>query len=153
MNTAANNLQDIYRRKVLDHSRHPHNCSRPDQIDKQATGFNPLCGDKVSVYLQVAGDAIRHAAFEGTGCAICIASASMMTVALTGQTIAQARQFVTDVSKMFADGTTLNDEVLADIGALESVRHYPSRVKCATLAWTTVAAALNDNTQTVSTEN
>ena len=153
MNTQAGSLQDIYRRKVLEHSRQPHNFGRPEQVDQEATGFNPLCGDKVSVYLQIAGDEIHQAAFEGTGCAICIASASIMTDALTGQSVERARQLGKQVHEMFADGSAIEDEAIADMEALASVRHYPSRIKCATLAWTTVAAALSGETKQVSTEN
>jgi len=153
MNEQADSLQDIYRRKVLEHSREPHNFGRPEQFDSKATGFNPLCGDKLSVYLQISGDKIRQAAFEGTGCAICIASASIMTEALTGQSVEKAKQLGKQVQAMLKDGAAVHDQAIADMEALESVRHYPSRIKCATLAWTTVAAALSGEAKQVSTEN
>ncbi len=153
MNEQANSLQDIYRKKVLEHSRQPHNFGRPAEVDFEATGFNPLCGDKLSIYLQIAGNEIQKAAFEGTGCAICIASASIMTDALTGQPVEKAQLLGKQVDAMFKDGSALNDEALGDMAALASVRHYPSRIKCATLAWTTAAAALSGDTKQVSTEN
>lgn len=153
MNEQANNLQDIYRRKVLEHSRQPHNFGRPADVDQEATGFNPLCGDKLSIYLQIAGNEIKKAAFEGTGCAICIASASIMTDALTGQSIEKAQQLGNQVHAMFYDDSTLQDEALGDMLAFASVRNYPSRIKCATLAWTTAAVALSGDTKQVSTEN
>lgn len=153
MNEPTADLQDIYRRTVLEHSRHPHNFGRPDEFDQEATGFNPLCGDRLSVYLQTGAGDMLHAAFEGTGCAICIASASMMTDALQGQPVARARQLIRAVHAMFSDSSCANDEVPADMQALAGVRNYPSRIKCATLAWTTLDAALSGNTQQVSTEN
>lgn len=153
MNQQANSLQDMYRRKVLDHSRQPHNFGRPANFDQEATGFNPLCGDKLSVYLQITDNEICEAAFEGTGCAICIASASLMTDALTGQSVEHAQQLSDQVHAMFADGSAIQDEALAGMEALASVRHYPSRIKCATLAWTTVKAALTGDAKQVSTEN
>jgi nitrogen fixation NifU-like protein len=153
MNTQTSDLQDIYRRRVLEHSRHPLNFGRPESVDQEATGFNPLCGDKLSVYLQVCENNIRRAAFEGTGCAICMASASIMTEALKGQPLAHALQMTADVHRMFADGSPVEDTALKEIEALASVRHYPSRIKCATLAWTTFAAALSGDAKQVSTEN
>jgi nitrogen fixation NifU-like protein len=153
MNEQANSLQDIYRKKVLEHSRQPHNFGRPADVDQEATGFNPLCGDKVSIYLQISGNEIQKAAFEGTGCAICIASASIMTDALTGQPVEKAQELGNQVHAMFKDGSVVQDEALEDMAALASVRHYPSRIKCATLAWTTAAAALSGDTKQVSTEN
>lgn len=146
-------LQDIYRRTVLEHSRHPHNFGRPDEFDQEATGFNPLCGDKLSVYLQTRADGTLHAAFEGIGCAICIASASMMTDALKGQPVARARQLIRAVQAMFSHGSYAENDVPGDMQALAGVRNYPSRIKCATLAWTTMDAALSGDTQQVSTEN
>jgi len=139
---------DIYRQRVLDHSRAPHNRRRPDDANREVTGHNPLCGDKLTVYLRMVGDA----AFEGCGCAISIASASMMTDALRGATQAEARELINGVNGMFASGALPDDPRLEALQALESVREYPSRVKCATLAWTAAEAALNDSDSRVSTE-
>jgi nitrogen fixation NifU-like protein len=150
---ATEELQEVYRRRLLEHSRAPHNRRRIDDADRTATGFNPLCGDKISVYLKLQGDNIETATFEGTGCAICIASASMMTNALTGQTLADGKDMVHAVQSMFANKDELKQEALQDIRALEGVRNYPSRVKCALLAWTTTEAALNANNQQVTTES
>jgi nitrogen fixation protein NifU and related proteins len=152
MNMQTGDLQDIYRHRVLEHSRHPHNFGRPATVDQEATGLNPLCGDKLSVYLQLGVNTIRSITFEGTGCAICIASASIMTDALTGLPVNRALQMVANVQGMFSDGSPIEDIELQEMEALASVRRYPSRVKCAMLAWTTFTAALKGDTKPVSTE-
>jgi len=152
MNNSATELQEIYRRQVLEHSKQPHNCHRPSHVDREALGFNPLCGDKLSVFLSMDGDTIREASFEGTGCAISVASASMMTDALCGQPESEARNFISAVLTMLADGKPPEHASLADIQALSGVRNYPSRIKCAALAWTTAEAALDGGSTTVSTE-
>ena len=153
MNAASDELQDVYRRRVLQHSREPHNRHYVENADATATGFNPLCGDKISVYLELADESIKTAAFDGTGCAICIASASMMTDALTGQSISEGRVMVDAVRAMFENKAELKHSALNHLDALEGVKNYPSRVKCALLAWTTVEAALNNNTEQVTTVN
>jgi nitrogen fixation NifU-like protein len=152
MNQTDDELQEVYRRRVLDHSREPHNRRRLADADCTATGFNPLCGDKISVYLKLHNDNIETAAFDGAGCAICIASASMMTDALTGQSRADGKDMIEDVQSMFANTAELENEALEDIRALEGVKNYPSRVKCALLAWSTAEAALDNDTQQVTTE-
>ena len=149
---ANKKLLEIYRRRVLDHSRHPHNLRRPARADREVTGFNPLCGDKLTVYISLDGETISDVAFEGTGCAISMAAASMMTEALTGQPVARADKLINQVNAMFAEGVTPDDSLLEDTRALENVREYPSRIKCATLPWTAAEAALHDDTRQVSTE-
>ncbi len=145
-------LMDIYRRRVLEHSREPHNRRQPQDHNRSATGFNPLCGDKLTVYLRLDDGVVADAAFEGTGCAISVASASMLTDALAGLNETQAQALVDDVNAMFTGDTTLTDPRLDDMRALENVRAYPSRIKCATLAWHTAAAALHGDTTQVTTE-
>lgn len=149
---AANELQEVYRKRVLDHSRQPHNRQRLENADRTATGFNPLCGDKISVYLSLQDDAIESATFDGTGCAICTASASMMTDVLIGRSLPEASEMVASVQAMFNNEAELEHESLTELSALEGVRNYPSRVKCALLAWTTAQAALNDSKDQVTTE-
>ena len=145
-------LQDVYRQQVLDHSRHPHNRRRPDDVDREVTGFNPLCGDKVTVYLHIDAGTVVDVAFEGTGCAITLASASMMTDALRGLTEADALAAIGDFGTMFADDAEPANPQLQEVRALQGVRDYPSRIKCATLPWSTAEAALHDSNEQVTTE-
>ncbi len=145
-------LLDIYRQKVLDHSRNPHNMRQPARADRQVTGFNPLCGDKLTVFLTLEGNIIKDVAFDGSGCAISLAAASMMTDALQGQSVDRAGELIQEVHAMFGEGAVPHDRRLADMRALENVRDYPSRIKCATLPWTAVQAALDDSGKQVSTE-
>lgn len=146
------NLKDIYRRRVLDHSREPHNQRRPAAANREVTGFNPLCGDKLTVYLTLDGETVADAAFEGSGCAISVASASMMTDALIGLPADEALRLVADVDAMFSGTDSPADKRLDEMQALASVRDYPSRIKCATLAWSTAEAALRGDAAQVSTE-
>ena len=152
MNAVDNDLQEIYRQRVLEHSRNPHNCCHPERADREAQGFNPLCGDKVTVYLQVDSDHLSNVCFEGTGCAISIASASMMTDALQGQSLDRAAALIDEVGRMFSGDASLANAALGDLDALAGVRRYPSRIKCATLPWNTAAAALQGNEQQITTE-
>lgn len=148
-------LQNVYRERVLDHSRNPHNFGKPDLAELSATGHNPLCGDKLTVYLNLDEDTISNAAFEGSGCAISLASASMMTDLLKGLSIKDANDMIEAARCMLNEDQDDLPAALKDFRALEGVRAYPSRIKCATLAWTAAEAALHnpDNkTQHVSTE-
>ncbi|MGH8496258.1 MAG: Fe-S cluster assembly sulfur transfer protein SufU [Gammaproteobacteria bacterium] len=145
-------LKDLYRDVIVDHNRSPRNFRRLEAADRRAQGFNPLCGDKLEVYLRMNGDRIEDIAFEGSGCAISVASASLMTEKLKGRTEAEARELFDEVHALLTRGA--DEAELADLGklaALGGVRDYPSRVKCATLSWHTVTAAL-DNVEQVSTE-
>ncbi len=148
----SDKTMEIYRERVLSHYREPHNQRHPDSVDHQAIGFNPLCGDKLTVYFALENDVLADVAFEGTGCAIAIASASMMTEALQGLPLARAQQLIDAARAMLAHGEMPDEERLAEVRALEGVREYPSRIKCATLAWSAAAAALDGNMQQVSTE-
>lgn len=146
-------LQDIYRQTVLNHSRNPLNQGRLEDANREATGFNPLCGDKITVYFKVDDDRIDSAAFEGTGCAICLSSASMMTAALNKHSLPEADDMIRQVGNMLDHGADLTDPDLQELQALAGVRNYPSRIKCATLAWKTAAAALHGNNSHISTES
>ncbi|SVE14273.1 uncharacterized protein METZ01_LOCUS467127 [marine metagenome] len=146
-------LRELYQEIILDHNRRPRNFGAPDRSNRTAKGHNPLCGDVVTVYLLLEGDVVRDIQFEGKGCAISIASASIMTDLVMGKTEAEARNlfqlfhaFVTGV-----DAVQLTDE-LEELKALSGVRDYPMRVKCATLAWHSMAAALDGDDSTVATE-
>jgi len=143
---------NLYRKRVLEHHREPRNRRRAVDADRQVVGFNPLCGDKLTVYITLNEDELADVAFEGTGCAISIASASMMTEVLAGADAETARQLVTEVEKMFAGNGELTDPRLEELKSLGSVKQYPSRIKCATLAWRAAANALQDKSEQVTTE-
>jgi nitrogen fixation NifU-like protein len=141
-------LGELYRETVLDHSRRPRNLRRIEQPARRATGHNPLCGDKITVYLDLTADKIvRDAAFEATGCAISMASASMLTELVRNRPLAEVQSMIRNVFAMFVSET----EGLApgEMAAFAGVRAYPSRVRCATLAWRTLEAALRGGDQAV----
>ena len=146
-------LQALYRQTVLDHCRHPRNFRRIEAPDRQAEGHNPLCGDKVTIYLRLAGDTVADVAFEATGCAISLASASMLTDMIRGKRVPDVDAAIDEVGALFAPGGEPSKRVReSDIGALSGVRAYPSRIRCATLAWRTLEAALHAGAGTVTTE-
>ena len=153
MNAATNELQEIYRQRVLEHSKHPHNFGRPAMTTHEAVGFNPLCGDKLTVYLQMEGDRISAVKFEGTGCAISVASASMMTDAIQDQSADQAHELIGAAQKVFTSGDSAGKKTLEEVDALGGVSSYPSRIKCASLAWSTAEAALAGTGKQVTTES
>ena len=153
----SNELQDLYQRTVLEHCRSPRNFHSMDKPDRVAEGFNPLCGDKVTVYLREDGTSslpefIAEISFEAAGCAICLASASMMTELLSGEAAHAARQQAEKVLEAFEPGVENGLGDLGEIVALGSVRAYPSRIRCVTLPWKTFTAALDGDPSTVSTE-
>ncbi len=138
-------LQEMYRRTVLEHSRHPRNFRRLDAPDRIAEGFNPLCGDKITVYLDLGEKSIQAITFEGTGCAISLASASMMMEAIQGRPLSEAGEMAQRAQDMFQNNAESAAQIdIEELQALGGVRAYPSRIKCATLAWKTLQAALND---------
>jgi nitrogen fixation NifU-like protein len=145
-------LRELYQEIILDHNRNPRNHHAMDDATSVANGFNPLCGDKLTVYLKVIDNQVKDVSFVGCGCAISQASASLMTSAMQGKSVEEAR----DLYERFHTMLTANDEM--DLGSLDKlavlagVRAYPARVKCATLAWHTFQAALNKRDSTVSTE-
>jgi nitrogen fixation protein NifU and related proteins len=144
-------LTDLYQEVILDHNRRPRNFHALAGASHLAEGYNPLCGDRLTLYLKVEGDTIADVSFEGAGCAISKASASMMTDALKGRTIAEANALFERFHRMV---TTPPDQAVEDMGKLSSlagVREFPVRVKCASLAWHTLKAAMA-NRQKASTE-
>lgn len=144
-------LSDLYQEVILDHNRRPRNFHAIADASHKAEGYNPLCGDRLTLYLQVTGDTITDMSFEGAGCAISKASASMMTDALKGRTVAEANALFARFHQMV---TTPPDEPVEDMGKLSSlagVREFPVRVKCASLAWHTLKAAMAQKPR-VSTE-
>jgi nitrogen fixation protein NifU and related proteins len=138
-------LTDLYQEVILDHNRRPRNFRALDQPSRTQEGYNPLCGDRLTVYVKLAGDVIEDVSFQGTGCAISKASASLMTDALKGKTIVQAREIFDQFHEMV---TSPPDTPAADLGklsVLSGVREYPTRIKCASLAWHTLKAAVSDD--------
>lgn len=152
MSTPDQSLLEMYRYRVLEHSRDPHNFRRPRYADREALGFNPLCGDKLGVYLKIENNCVADIGFDGVGCAISVASASMMTDAMSGQSLDDAKTMIQEIQEMLIQGSSLEHPRLQGLAALEGVRNYPSRIKCATLAWSTLAAALSQTAAQVTTE-
>jgi len=149
-------LRDLYRELILDHARNPRHFHKIDDATHTAEGINPLCGDKLRLYAKVDGDVITEASFEGSGCAISVASASLMTDLVTGLNVNRALDCFAEVTGRL---TNPDQHVGHDIGvnldkirALDGVRDYPSRVKCATLAWHALNSAVKGLSQPVSTE-
>ena len=146
-------LRDLYQEVVVDHGRRPRNFGRLEQASHRAEGFNPLCGDHLTLYLKMSGDVIGDARFDGRGCAISTASASLMTEALKGKTAAQAEALFASFHALLTGGPIPADAPpLGKLDVLAGVREFPSRVKCATLAWHTLHAALHAAAQPTSTE-
>jgi nitrogen fixation NifU-like protein len=148
-----NDLQDLYQELILDHGRRPRNFGKLADANQTAEGYNPLCGDKIRVYVRVGGDVVEEIKFEGAGCAISTASASIMTSALKGKTRAQTEQLFNAFHDLVTGHQPGPDT--PDLGKLEvfsGVSEFPTRVKCATLSWHTFRAALHGKDDVVSTE-
>jgi nitrogen fixation NifU-like protein len=143
-------LRDLYQEVILDHNRRPRNFGPLPEANHQAEGNNPLCGDRITVYLDLEGDRIRGISFQGAGCAISTASASLMTEALKGRSVEEARSLFHGFHEMVTKGEEGED--LGKLAVFTGVREYPMRVKCATLAWHTLMAALDQKDQPVTTE-
>ena len=142
-------LRDLYQEVILDHSRKPRNF-RVLQHARCANGHNPLCGDRVSIFLDLAGGVIREVSFQGNGCAISTASASMMTEALKGKTLEEAQRLFGLFHDLVTTGSDAGlretEEALGKLAVFEGVREFPVRVKCATLPWHTFRAAAEGGT-------
>lgn len=146
-------LRDLYQEVILDHNRHPHNFRELDGADRHADGNNPLCGDRLAVYVNLDGETISDVSFLGSGCAISKASASLMTDAVKGRTLAEARHlFERFLALVTGDAAAVDAAALGKLVVLAGVRDYPTRVKCASLAWHTLRAAVEDRHEVVSTE-
>ena len=147
----SSELRELYQDIILDHNRRPRNFGALPAASHRAEGHNPLCGDQVAVAVQLDGEVIRDIAFEGSGCAISTASASLMTEAVRGKTVEEALRLFGRFHAVLTGAAPADDE-LGKLAALEGVREYPMRVKCATLAWHTLKAALDREDLPVSTE-
>jgi len=147
-------LRELYQQIILDHNRNPRNFGRLAEANRHQEGYNPLCGDHLHVYLHLENDTIKDISFEGSGCAISKASASLMTSALKGKTLAEAGELFDRFHDMVtADvGAAVDREKLGKMAGFSGVREFPMRVKCATLAWHTARAALAGSDKPISTE-
>ncbi|MEW6751678.1 MAG: Fe-S cluster assembly sulfur transfer protein SufU [Candidatus Latescibacterota bacterium] len=147
-------LRELYQQVILDHNKNPRNYGRLGHANRHQEGYNPLCGDHLHVYLKLEGDRIQDISFEGAGCAISRASASLMTAALKGQTVAQAECLFRRFHDMVtADtGAPVDQAALGKMAVFAGVREFPMRVKCATLAWHTARSAMEGATEPVTTE-
>jgi nitrogen fixation NifU-like protein len=147
-------LSELYQEVILDHNNSPRNFREMDSATQIAEGYNPLCGDRVIVYLQLDNDAIRDISFQGSGCAISKASASMMTISLKGKTRTEAEDHFQRFHSMVtgAANRAIDPQALGKLAVFSGVREFPARVKCANLAWHALHAALDGNRDTVSTE-
>lgn len=145
-------LEDLYQQLIIDHSRHPRNFRPLAHADRRCEGYNPLCGDRVTVYLQLEGDRIADAGFQGVGCAISTASASLMTEAVKGKSVGEAVRLFEAFRLLVTGKPAPADVELGKLAAFGGVAAYPVRVKCATLAWHTMRAALEGREEGVSTE-
>jgi nitrogen fixation protein NifU and related proteins len=145
-------LKDLYRDIIVDHNRHPRNFREMPQADRRADGFNPLCGDKLTMFVQLDGERITDVSFHGSGCAISVASASLLTESVKGKTVAEAEQLFQQMHQLLTrEDADIDVASLGKLGALSGVREFPARVKCASLCWHTLDAALHRQDQ-VSTE-
>jgi nitrogen fixation NifU-like protein len=145
-------LKDLYRDVILDHNRQPRNFGHLDAPDGRAEGHNPLCGDQLSVFVRMAGERVEDIRFEGKGCAISTASASLMTEAVKGKDRAAIRELFERVHALLTRADAPADITLGKLAALSGVREFPARVKCASLCWHTLNAALEHGNATISTE-
>ena len=145
-------LKDLYRDVILDHNRHPRNFGRIEPADGRAEGHNPLCGDRLSVFVRMNGERVEEIRFEGKGCAISTASASLMTEAVKGKDRTAIRALFEQVHALLTRHDAQPEASLGKLAALSGVREFPARVKCASLCWHTLNAALEHGAATISTE-
>ena len=148
---ALGDLRELYQEVILDHNRKPRNFHAMAQPDRVADGYNPLCGDQLTVYLRVADGAVADVSFEGHGCAISTASASLMTEAVKGRPVAEVEALFRDFHALLTDAPPA-DRDFGKLQVLAGVREFPARVKCATLAWHTLHNALIGAGETAKTE-
>jgi nitrogen fixation NifU-like protein len=145
-------LRELYQTVILDHYKKPRNFGRPEGADREAEGRNPLCGDHFKVYAKLDGDRVAAVGFEGSGCAISTASASLMTQLVAGQTREEAHAVFTRFHDLVTGSGDVDPASVGKLEVLAGVREFPARVKCATLAWHALEAALDRPGESVSTE-
>ena len=153
------NLKELYQEIILDHGKNPRNLRKTENFNKDAKGHNPLCGDKVHVYLKLDEDKkVQDISFEGQGCAISMASASIMTDLVKGKEEHEVKEIVKDFLEMIKEKDQLNNKILEEnektkLMCLSGVKKYPMRVKCATLSWHTLTSAIDNTQQEINSEN
>jgi nitrogen fixation NifU-like protein len=145
-------LRELYQEVILDHHKKPRNFRRPAEANRSAVGYNPLCGDKVTVYLQLEDGRVKDIGFQGSGCAISTASASLMTESVKGKTPAEAEALFHRFQDLVRGEAPADGPGLGKLAVFAGVREFPVRVKCATLAWHTLRSALQGKAEPVSTE-
>ncbi len=152
------NLKELYQEIILDHGKNPRNLRKTENFNKEATGYNPLCGDKVHIYLKLnENKKVEDISFEGSGCAISMASASIMTDLIRGRNENEVNEIVKDFLYMIKEKPELSSKNLKDdektkLMCLSGVKQYPMRVKCATLSWHTLTSAIDNSKKEVNTE-
>ena len=153
------NLKELYQEIILEHGKNPRNLRKTENFNKDAKGHNPLCGDKVHVYLKLDEDKkVQDISFEGQGCAISMASASIMTDLVKGKEEHEVKEIVKDFLEMIKEKDKLNNKILEEnektkLMCLSGVKKYPMRVKCATLSWHTLTSAIDNTQQEINSEN
>ena len=146
-------LQDLYQEVVMDHNRRPRNFRKLEDANRSAKGYNPICGDQLTLYLKVEDDVITDVGFQGSGCAISRSSASMMTESVKGRSVAEAAEIFEAFHQMLTEpGADHDYDLLGDLESMSGVSEFPIRIKCAVLSWHTLHAALEDQEEPVSTE-
>ena len=146
-------LKDLYREVILDHNRQPRNFGEIGDADRVIEGVNPLCGDRMTLYVKLDDGRIDDVRFTGTGCAISVASSSLMTERVKGATVDESLSLYEQVHRMLTNQTEDDERLeLGKLAALSGVREYPSRIKCASLAWHALRSALTSDDEAVSTE-
>jgi nitrogen fixation NifU-like protein len=149
----STDLGDLYRQVIVDHSKRPRNFRILDDATRKVEGHNPLCGDNLTLYLKLDGDVVKDVSFMGSGCAISTASASLLTESLKGKTLAEAEELFESFHDLVTGlGPPAEGPKLGKLAVFSGVCDYPTRVKCATLAWHTLRAALKGGAEDVSTE-
>ena len=147
-------LRELYQSVILDHNKRPRNFHEPEGANRSAHGFNPLCGDKITVYLDLEGDVVKDVGFSGSGCAISTASASLMTQSIKGKSVGEVQQLFDRFHELVAGDSSkaVDSEKLGKLAVFAGVREFPVRVKCATLAWHTLKLALDGTGEVAKTE-
>ena len=152
------NLKELYQEIILDHGKNPRNLRKTENFNKDARGHNPLCGDKVHIYLKLnENKKVEDISFEGQGCAISMASASIMTDLVKGKEEFEVKEIVSDFLDMIKEKDQLNNNILQEddktkLMSLSGVKQYPMRVKCATLSWHTLTSAINNSQEEINAE-
>jgi nitrogen fixation NifU-like protein len=144
-------LRDLYQEVIIDHSKRPRNYRPLEAANRRAEGYNPLCGDTVSLFVLIEDGVVKDCAFQGHGCAISTASASMMTDAVKARPLEEVERTIDDFLRM-VKGEGAGEDALGKLAAFEGVREFPARVKCATLPWHSLRSALRGGDETVTTE-